>query len=362
MTEKKFLMMNGSYTTINGVEIKKPVVAYEEYGNANGPVVLLCHGGLSNQHAADVTLVDPAPGWWDALVGPGNVFDTNIFRILCLNALGSMFGTSSAITVNPDTGKPYGKDFPYVTMEDHARFLKQALEELGVKKVFWAAGPSMGSLTILNLAVLFPEFVGAVTPVATSAYMTAGGMAFHNATINGIRHASGWNDGDYEDNSVLAALIAMAQINKVYFTHYSLFENMVDNINDQYEREQKLSDYLEAGSEAYAKAHDANCVISCMRACNSFSLANGFNSLDEAFARMKMPALVINVDTDSEFPPHYGKEIVDGINLHHPGMAEHSIIHSVYGHLGCVLEGDQLKEVMVPFKEKLLKAMKQTEN
>ncbi|MBR6353160.1 MAG: hypothetical protein IKS25_03465 [Oscillospiraceae bacterium] len=88
MVEKKYLHLNASFFTEEGVEIKQPVAAYEEYGNPEGPVVLLCHGGLSNQHAADVTDVDKAPGWWDKLVGPGNVFDTELFRILSINAIG----------------------------------------------------------------------------------------------------------------------------------------------------------------------------------------------------------------------------------------------------------------------------------
>lgn len=353
MVEKKIISLSSSYVTKGEIEIKKPVVAYEEYGNPNGPVILLCHGGLSNQHAADVTAADPVPGWWDKLVGAGLVFDTDEFRILSLNALGSMFGTTGPTSINPDTGKVYGKDFPYLTLEDHARFLKQALGELGVEKVYWAAGLSMGSLTILNLAVLYPEFVGALTPVATAAYMTAGGMAYHNAIINSIRLSPNWCGGDYGDDQVLHAVNAMAQINKVYFTHYSLYEKMLEGITDQLEKEQKLAEYLQNGSEAYAKSHDANAMITCLRACNSFNLANNFSSLDEAFARLDMPMLVISVDTDGEFPPKYGREIADGVNAHHPGKAEHVVITSTYGHLGCVLEGEQLKSAMSPFKERI---------
>ena len=354
MTEKKFLTLSKSYFTVQGEEIKTPVVAYEEYGIPDGPVVLLCHGGLSNQHAADVTEVDPNPGWWGKLVGPGNVFDTDKFRILSLNALGSIAGTSSAITVNPDTGESYGKDFPYVSMEDMARFTKQALEELGVKKVFWAAGLSMGSLMLLNMAVLFPEFVGAITPVATAPYMTSGGIAIHNVFINSIRNTPGWKKGEMDSFDVRNAIMVMSQMSKVYYTHYALYENMTEGNNDQLAKEQQLSEYLMAGMEVYADGHDANCVIACLRACNSYSIANGFGSFEEAYKRLSMPALVISINTDPEFPPHYGKELADGINAQHPGNAEYTVIESIYGHLGCVLEGEKLRTAMLPFKEKLL--------
>lgn len=358
MTEKKYLTLSESYITVNGEEIKKPVVAYEEYGNPEGPVVLLCHGGLSDQHAADVTEADPYPGWWDKLVGAGNVFDTDIFRIISMNALGSIAGTSSAVTTNSDTGKPYGKDFPYVSMEDMARFTKQALEELGVKKVFWAAGLSMGSLMLMNLAVLFPEFVGAITPVATSAYMTSGGIAIHNVFINSIQNTPGWKNGESNSFDVRNAVMVMAQMSKVYYTHYSQYEYMTAGNTDQMAKEKQLSEYLMAGMEAYADGHDANCVISCLRACNSYSIANGFDGFEEAYKRLNMPALVISVNTDPEFPPHYGKEMADGINAQHPGNAEHIVIESIYGHLGCVLEGAKLQAAMLPFKEKLLKSLR----
>jgi len=354
MVEKKFLNLSASFITEGGVEIKQPVAAYEEYGNPQGPVVLLCHGGLSNQHAADVTDVDKNPGWWDKLVGPGNVFDTDIFRILSINALGSIAGTTSATSINPDTGKKYGKDFPYITMVDHANFLKQVLGELGVEKLFWAAGLSTGSLAVMNLAVLYPEFVGAITPVASAAYMTVGGMAIHNCFIESIKQAEGWADGEDNNAAVRNAIGVMSMISKVYYTHYSLFETMTKDIKGQLAREEFLTNYLAAGQEAYADGHNANAVITCLRACNSYDIGKGYNSLDEAFARLSMPALVISTDTDPEFPPQYGKEIVDGINKHYPGNASFHMLHSVHGHLACVVEGEQLKEAMMPFKLRLL--------
>lgn len=355
MTEKKYITLSRSYTTINGDEIKNPIAAYEEYGNPEGKVVLLCHGGLSNQHAADVTDVDPNPGWWDGLVGPGKVFDTDKYRILSMNALGSIAGTSSAITINPDTGKPYGKDFPYVTMEDMARFTKQTLEELGVKRIFWAAGLSMGSLMIMNMAVLFPDFIEAITPVATSAYMTSGGIAIHDVFINSIRNTPGWKEGKNDSFDVRNAVMVMSQMSKVYYTHYSLYEKMTEGNTNQLAKEKQLSEYLMNGTEAYADGHDCNCVISCLRACNSYNIANGFASLDEAFARLTMPALIISVNTDPEFPPHYGKEIADGINAHYPGNASQVVIKSIYGHLGCVLETEQLGKAMSEFKSRIEK-------
>ncbi len=211
----------------------------------------------------------------------------------------------------------------------------------------------MGSLLLMDLAVLFPEFVGAITPVATSAYMTSGGIAIHNVFINSIRNTPGWQKGETDSFDVRNAVMVMSQMSKVYYTHYSLYENMTAGNEDQMAKEAQLSEYLMAGMEAYADGHDANCVIACLRACNSYSIAKCAGSFEEAYKRLSMPALVISVNTDPEFPPHYGKEMADGINAQHPGNAEHVVIESIYGHLGCVLEGEQLKAAMLPFKEKI---------
>ena len=174
------------------------------------------------------------------------------------------------------------------------------------------------------------------------------------ATIVGlIRNTPGWQQEGSASLDARNAVMVMSQMSKVYFTHYSLYEKMTEGMTDQPAKEELLANYVSAGMEAYADGHDANCVITCLRACNSYSLANGFDSLDAAFARLSMPALVISVDTDPEFPPHYGRELVDGINAHHPGRAEQAVVHSIHGHMGCVLEADQLKAAMGPFQRYL---------
>ena len=353
MVKKNYITLSKPFLTVNGDLIRSPVAAYEEYGNPHGRPVLLCHGGLSSQHAADVTEEDPLPGWWDELVGPGNVFDTDIFRIISINALGSIAGSSSAITLNPDTGKPYGRHFPYVTMADHAEFLRQVLGELGVDHLFWAAGLSMGSLAVMQLALMYPDFVGAITPVATAACMPPGGVAIHNCFIEMIRRADGWERGE-QTPDVRLALAAMSMVSKVYYTHYLLYEGMGRFLKSQAEIEEKIAAYIGAGADEYYLSHNENCVISCLRACNSYDIAKGYESLDAAFARYTMPALVISTDTDPEFSPQYGRQIVEGINRHYPGNADFYMIHSIYGHMACKLETGQLKEAMMPFKEKIL--------
>lgn len=355
LVEKKYLKLKEDFTTESGFVLKKPVAAYEEYGKADGPAVVMCHGGLSSPHAAGVYEGESAPGWWDALIGPGRVIDTDVFRVLCVNSLGGMFGSTSAASVNPDTGKKYAVGFPSFTLVDQAKFLYEALRELGVKKAAWTIGVSMGSMNAAQLAVLYPDFVGAVTPIATAAYMPSGGMAYHNAIANAIRLHPDYNCGDYDDRpGMLTAIQIIAEFNRIYYTHATLYENMTKDIapEDQAAKDKVIDTFLLAGTVEYAKSEDPNSVMKTVKAVNTFNLARGFANLDEALARMNMPTLVINVDTDQMFPPKYGREFADGINKKHPGTAEQHTITSMYGHLGCVTEFAQMGKLLTAFREK----------
>jgi homoserine O-acetyltransferase len=358
VVEKKYLKLKESFTTENGFVLKNPVAAYEEYGKADGRVVAICHGGLSSPHAAGTYKGESTPGWWDKLIGPGKVIDTDIFRVICVNSLGGMFGSTSPASINPDTGKKYAAGFPDMTLVDQARFLYKALIELGVKKVAWAVGVSMGSMNAAQLAVLYPDFVEAVTPIATAAYMPSGGMAYHNAIANGIRFNPEYNGGDYDDRpGMISAIQVIAEFNRIYYTHASLYEDMTKDIapEDQAAKDKIIDNYLTAGTIEYSKSEDPNSVMKTVKAVNTFNLARGFANLDDALARMNMPTLIINVDTDQMFPPKYGKEFADGINKKHPGMAEQHTITSIYGHLGCVTEFGQMGNLLTDFRAKYIK-------
>lgn len=352
VVQRKQVTLRKSFFTEEGVELKHPVAAYEEYGVSEGPVVLVCHGGLSDPHAAGVN-AEGVVGWFDPYIGADKVVDTSQYRVLCINSLGGMFGTVSAESVDPDTGKPYRSRFPRFTLVDQAEFMYQVLLELGVKEVAWAMGVSMGSMNAAQLAVLHPEFVKALTPIATAAYMPAGGMAYHDAVARAIELHPDFNGGEYEDGShISTAIQTMSIINKIYYTHYSLYESMVASADpcSQDAKDAIINSFLMTGSEAYAAVRDPNCMRQTVLAVNTYHLARGFANLDEALARLNMPVLIINIAEDGMFPPKYGQEFADGINKNHPGGARFEVISSKLGHLGCVAEPEQIGRLLVEFK------------
>lgn len=358
LVEKKIQQLPQAFVTEGGVTLKAPQIAYEEYGNPQGPVVLLCHGGLSSCHAAGKYAGDdPLPGWWDGIIGPGKVFDTDRFRILSANALGSMHGSTGPNTLNPQTGGRYGPTFPALTLRDQVRFLAAFLDAQGIDRLHCMAGPSMGSLHTLTFAALYPERIERGIAVATAARMTASGMAMHHFISNCIRMDSQFNGGWYTPGQPLAAMKLLWQVIKLYYTSDKIYrQTCLDSVphgpGAQLERSQKALDFLVAGMDAGIAQYDPNAFISVVQAINTHDLGEGCATFEEGVQRIRCPLLLINVDTDHEFPPHCAEEIAGILNAARPGQAEVRMIESVWGHLGCVRETAQLDAFIREWLEK----------
>lgn len=348
LVEKRILNLSQPFTTEGGATLPTPQAAYEEYGNPEGPVIVICHGGISSQHAAGKYAdSDPAPGWWDGLVGPGKPFDTDRFHILAINALGGMFGTSSPLTIDPATGCRYGPTFPAITLRDQVRFLAAFLDTLGIGRIYCIAGPSMGSLHSLTFAALFPERVERVVAVATAGRMTASGMAMHHFMMNAFRMDPAFHGGWYDPKTPLAASKLVWQVIKLYYTSEKLFKSTcADSVPQgpgaQAARSARAGAFLTAGLDSGIASHDANCFIASLSAINTHDLGEGCASFEEGVRRIQCPILLVNIDTDHEFPPYGAEEIAGILNAVRPGQATTRVIESPWGHLGCIRENGQL--------------------
>ncbi|EOD01569.1 Homoserine O-acetyltransferase [Caldisalinibacter kiritimatiensis] len=354
LVEKKHLKLSKLFKTELGEVIKNPEVVYEEYGNKTGPVIFLGHGGLSSQHAAGkYSENDSNPGWWDPLIGEGKLLDTNKYRIICANSLGSMYGSTGPLTINPDTGKMYGPDFPKITLIDQVKFYKYFLDELEVKELFMMAGVSMGSLHTLQMAVLYPDFVKSLVAVATAGYMPPGGLAFHNIMINILKLDPDFNRGWYECGVPQIGLSIITQLSKIYYTNYKMFVELCESITEgkdiQQLKNKKIKEFLQAGVKEAIETRDPNSYITMLEAINSYDLSRGFSSFKEAVKRIKCPALIMNIDSDCEFPPEYAYEIGEILNNKKTGQARVEILKSKMGHLGCIYEFGQLEKYIGDF-------------
>ncbi|MCJ7729008.1 MAG: homoserine O-acetyltransferase, partial [Sedimentisphaerales bacterium] len=178
-------------------------VAYETYGKLNDArdnAVLICHALSGNAHVAGRNSpTDKKPGWWDVMIGPGKGIDTNKYFVICSNFLGGCSGTTGPSSINPQTRKPYGLDFPIITVADMVRVQKLLLDKLGLKKLLAVIGGSIGGMQVLDWAIRYPDFVKAALPIATTTHLSAQSIAFDTVGRNAILADPDFSGGNYDD-------------------------------------------------------------------------------------------------------------------------------------------------------------------
>lgn len=350
------------FITETGFVLKKPLTAYEEYGNPEGPVMVIAHGGLSDHHSAGIYAeTDAAPGWWDALIGPDKAMNTHEFRVISFNALGSMFGTTGPASENPDTGKPYGPDFPEITLMDMARYLKDFLDDLQVKKVFLMAGPSMGSMLTLQTAALYPDFIGGVFSAATAGRMTPGGIAMHRFIVHALTSDAEFNGGHYEPGQVRHGLRLVQEVSRIYYTHERIidalcYSSVPEGPDAQKKRVETIDRYLTAGLEDQLQNRDPLSYIRLVDAINTFNLGRDAESYEAGVRRISCPVLLINLNTDGEFPPRWAEEVAEILNQVRPGQAKAITVDSRWGHVGCLRDAG----AFAPYVKELIERIKKS--
>jgi len=204
LVEKKFLTFAEPPEEMvleSGAQIGPVTIAYETYGNLNterNNTILICHALSGDSHVAGYySESDSKPGWWDIMVGPGKGIDTDKYFVVCANILGSCMGSTGPSSLNPRTNKPYGRNFPLVTIGDMVRAQKELLDHLGIKKILSVVGGSIGGMQVLEWCVRYPGMVTSAIPLATTTRHSALTIAFNEVARQAIMADPNWNSGNY---------------------------------------------------------------------------------------------------------------------------------------------------------------------
>ncbi|MBT3307724.1 MAG: homoserine O-acetyltransferase, partial [Alphaproteobacteria bacterium] len=183
-----------------GLEISDFPVAYQTYGKLNADksnAIMVCHALTGDQFVAETHPLTDKPGWWDMLVGAGKTIDTDTYFVICCNILGGCMGTLGPKEINPETGKPWGLDFPVITIADMVRCQALVIDHLGIDKLFAVIGGSMGGMQVLEWASMFPDRVFSAICIAAAALHTAQNIAFHEVGRQAIMADPEWCEGNY---------------------------------------------------------------------------------------------------------------------------------------------------------------------
>jgi len=328
-------------------------VAYETYGKINEQqdnIILICHALSGNAHVAGYNSPeDKKPGWWDNMVGPGKGIDTNKYFVICSNFLGGCSGTTGPSSINPATGKPYGLEFPIITIGDMVKVQKLLLDKLGIKELLSVIGGSTGGMQVLQWAIEYPDFVKSAIPAATTTHLGAQSIAFDAVGRNAILADANFANGQYHGKKGPDGGLAIARMigHITYLSEQGMrekFGRQLRNAKDysyDFNSEFAVETYLDYQGQTFVERFDANSYLCITKAADYFDLQKDHGSLIKAFENVKSRFLVVSFASDWLFTPAQSKAMVEALAASNKDV-NFCNIASPYGHDAFLLEPDVL--------------------
>ena len=343
-----------------GGYLPEVILAYESWGelSAKADNAILIFTGLSPSAHAASSEKDPSPGWWEYMIGPGKAIDTDRFFVVCANSLGGCYGSTGPASINPGTGETYGVEFPGLSVEDIARSGFLLMQELGVERLHAAVGSSMGGMSVIAYAMLFPRNVRYLISISAAAQALPLTIALRSLQREIIRSDPAWNNGHYKVGEEPLAGMALAR--KLGLVSY----RAADEWNSKFDRsrlpEEKLSgkpfqhefeieNYLEYNAQKFIHSFDANSYQFLSRCMDWFDIAEHGGSIDAGLSKIKASkALIIGVTTDILFPPRQQRELAESLRETDTEVV-HVEIDSVNGHDAFLIDDAQFSPVVKKF-------------
>ena len=285
--------------------------------------VLLLVTGLSPGAHARSSAADPSPGWWEDVVGPGQAIDTDKFHVVCVNSLGSCHGSTGPASIDARTGEPYRLGFPVLTIEDIATAAREALKALGLTRLRAVVGPSMGGMTALAYAILFPDEVGALAVISGACRALPFAIAIRSLQREAIRTDAAWRGGSYAVGE--GPSVGMRLARKLGLVTYRSAAEWKERFGRErvavrdadagpFGVEFEVEAYLEMHARKFVGSFDANCYLYLSRSMDLFDAAEHGGTVEAGLARVRArDALVIGVSSDILFPLEQQEEIARGL-------------------------------------------------
>lgn len=344
----------------SGVTLGPVTIAYETYGEPNADrsnAVLICHALSGDAHAAGIHGPhDKRTGWWDTMIGPGKAFDTNRYWVICSNIIGGCKGSTGPGSENPATGKPYGLDFPIITVGDMVRAQRRLIDHLGIERLLCVVGGSMGGFQALEWTLRYPDRVTAAIAIASAARLSAQAIAFNAVGRNAITRDPDWQNGHYHGNGGPVRGLAIARM-VAHITYLSELQmdakfgrrlQSADRYSYDFTSEFAVESYLDHQGNAFTARFDANSYLYITKAMDYFDLAGAYGSLKSAFAGSQARYLFVSYSSDWLFPTAQSREMVRAL-LANDKPVSFIDIDSPYGHDAFLIEVERLTDIVAAF-------------
>ena len=356
----------------SGASISDYTLAYETYGQLNADksnAVLVCHALNASHHVAGVYEGQPkSEGWWDNMIGPGKPVDTNRFFVIGVNNLGSCFGSTGPMHVNPATGQVYGADFPVVTVEDWVNAQARLLDALGIEKLAAVLGGSLGGMQALSWTLQYPDRTHHAVVVASAPNLTAENIAFNEVARRAIVTDPDFHGGHFYQHGVIpkrGLRIARMIGHITYLSDDVMNEKfgrqLREGIDLKYstqEVEFQIESYLRYQGDKFSDYFDANTYLLITRALDYFDPAKRHGgNLTQALAAAQANFLLVSFTTDWRFAPARSREIVKALLDNHRSVA-YAEIDAPHGHDAFLLEDPRYLGVMRSYFENIAKEIR----
>ena len=338
-------------------------LAYETYGTLNQDatnVILVTHAWTGNAHAAGLhSEEDRRPGWWDNMIGPGKVLDTNRYFVLCSNTIGSCKGSTGPTSINPRTKRPYRLSFPVLMVRDMVRAQKLLLDYLGIKSLLSIVGGSMGAMQAIEWAIHFPEMVRSIVPIAGTGRTSPMAIALNALARQAVFNDPLFKKGNYQPEHPPADGLALARaVGHISFLsdksmqlkferRFSVRDGMFDFFG-QFEIER----YLDYNGKNFVDQFDTNSFLYLAKALDLYDVAWNFDSISEALERIRCQSLWLAFTSDWLYPPAQTEELVTELQRLNKTVDYH-LIDSDYGHDSFLVEPEKYIPLLKEFLDQI---------
>lgn len=356
-TNSSIAKVSGRFPMHRGGFLESPSIAYETWGTleGDGDNAVLLFTGLSPSAHASSSPANPASGWWEEMIGSGLPLDTDRYFIICVNSLGSCFGSTGPASIDPASGEPYRLKFPVLTLEDVAEGGYAVLEHLGIRRLHTTIGCSMGGMSALGFCVRHPGVSAGVILISSAARALPFSIAVRSLQREMILSDPAWRGGNYDTSKPpLAGMRLARKLGMITYRSGIEWEQRFarermsseDRAGDPFRGDFAVESYLEAQANKFTGQFDPNCYLYLSRASDLFDLAEHGGSLAAAFARMRLErALVIGVTSDILFPLKQQRELADGLNAVVPQVVFEPL-DCIKGHDSFLVEMDAFRPVI----------------
>ena len=319
------------YSSVNmllegGQKIEDAVIAFSTWGVLNknrSNAILICHALSGDQYAAGINPVTKKEGWWQNIIGPNKVLDTNKYFIICPNVLGGCMGTTGPSSINKSSKKPYGLSFPIYTIKDIVNMQVKLIDYLKIEQLFSILGGSMGGMQVLEWASSHSNRVYTAIPIAGSYRHTAQNIAFHEVGRQAIMNDPHWNEGNYYEQIEkprhgLAVARMIAHI--TYLSEGAFQKKFGRDMQNKvlswgFDADFQVESYLRHQGTSFVDRFDANCYLYLTRAMDYFDLTTQYDgNLSLAFKNNKCKYLVVSFSSDWLFPTSESRTILKALN------------------------------------------------